>query len=148
MAGFIKRDVERVETTALNTKINKEVFDAFKDYCKELGYPMNVMLETFMQQYTNGRFRLDESDVLKWKKNKEEVDTLNTTFNKEIYVGFKSTCKSNKFFVKHVITAFMEKFVSRRFVLEYVDVAEIKGSVTEMVRMEDIKIIDIDTCNE
>lgn len=126
MGGFIKRDVKRVETTALNTKINKEVFDAFKDYCKELGYPMNVMLETFMQQYANGRFSVKPDDVLKWKKDNADVDTLNTTFNKEIYLDFKSTCKGNGYFVKHVITAFMEKFASRNIILEYVDVTDVK----------------------
>ena len=126
MGGFIKRDVKRVETHALNTKINKEVFDDFKDYCKELGYPMNVMLETFMRQYANGKFRIDAADVLKWKNEDAEVDTLNTTFSKEIYLDFKSTCKCNGYFVKHVITAFMEKFASRKFILEYVDITETK----------------------
>lgn len=126
MAGYIKRDVERVETTALNQKINKEVFDSFKDYCKELGYPMNVMLETFMQQYANGKFKLDANDILKFKNDGKEVDTLNTTFNKEIYLGFKSACKTRGFFVKHVITAFMEKFASRNFILEYTDITETK----------------------
>ena len=126
MGGFIKRDVERVETTALNTKVNKEVFDAFKDYCKELGYPMNVMLETFMQQYANGRFKIDAKEILKFKNDGAEVDTLNTTFSKEIYVDFKSTCKVNGYFVKHVITAFMEKFASREFILEYAYISEVK----------------------
>lgn len=126
MGGFIKRDVPRVETTALNQKINKEVFDDFKDYCKELGYPMNVVLETFMQQYGNGRFKLSEEDILKFKNDGKEVDTLNTTFNKEIYLKFKSTCKSNGYFIKHVITAFMEKYASRNLILEYVDFTEIK----------------------
>ena len=126
MGGFIKRDVQRVETTALNQKINKEVFDDFKDYCKELGYPMNVVLETFMQQYGNERFKLSEEDILKFKNDGKEVDTLNTTFNKEIYLKFKSTCKANGYFVKHVITAFMENYASRNFILEYVDTTEIK----------------------
>ena len=44
MGGYIKRDVKRVETAPLNTKVNKEVFDAFKDRCKEQGYTLNVML--------------------------------------------------------------------------------------------------------
>lgn len=127
MGGFIKRDVKRVETTALNTKINKEVFDSFKDYCKELGYPMNVMLETFMQQYTNGRSNVSNNDINKWINDDSEVDTLNTTFNKEIYLNFKSVCKGNGYFVKHVLTAFMEKFASRSFVLEFVEVKEIEG---------------------
>lgn len=126
MGGYIKRDVERVETTALNTKVNKEVFDSFKDYCKELGYPMNVMLETFMQQYANKNFKLNAEDILKFKNDGAETDTLNTTFNKEIYHNFKSTCKVNGYFVKHVITAFMEKFASRNLILEYVDIAEVK----------------------
>ena len=126
MGGFIKRDVQRVETTALNQKINKEVFDDFKDYCKELGYPMNVVLETFMQQYANGRFKLNANDVLKFKNDGKPVDTLNTTFNKEIYTNFKSACKLRGFFVKHVITAFMEKYASRNLIMEYVDATEIK----------------------
>lgn len=120
MGGFIKRNVNRVETMALNTKVHKEIFDAFKDYCKEQGYPLNVMLESFMGQYTRGRFPLDEESVRKWKEEDYEEETLNTTFNKEIYLKFKTTCKSNGFFVKHVIIAFMEKYISRQFVLEYV----------------------------
>lgn len=128
MGGYIKRDVERVETTALNQKINKEVFDAFKDCCKEAGYPMNVVLETFMRQYANGRFKLRTEDILKFKNDKAEVDTLNTTFNKEIYLGFKSTCKVNGFFVRHVVTAFMERYSNRSLILEYVDVTDVKNN--------------------
>lgn len=126
MGGYIKRDVKRVETTALNTKINKEVFDSFKDYCKELGYPMNIMLETFMRQYANRNFKLNAEDIMKFKDDRAKADTLNTTFNKDIYSNFKSTCKVNGYFVKHVITAFMEKFASRNLILEYVDVTKEK----------------------
>ena len=121
MGKPVSSDVERVETTALNTKVNKEVFKNFKDYCAYLGYPMNVVLESFMQQYTNGRFYIEENDILKFKRDGEEVDTLNTTFNKKIYLNFKYTCKSNGFFVKHVITAFMEQFARGNLILEYVD---------------------------
>jgi hypothetical protein len=126
MGGFIKRDVKRVETTALNTKVNKEVFDAFKDCCKEQGYQLNIMLETFMRQYANGRFKLDAEEILKFKNDGAEVDTLNTTFNKTIYLDFKSTCKFNGYFVKHVVTAFMEKYVNGDFIMEYVDVSQKK----------------------
>jgi hypothetical protein len=126
VGGFIKVDANRVETTALNTKVNKEVFDGFKVCCKELGYPLNVMLVTFMQQYANGRFELKEEDILKWKKDGSDVDTLNTTFNKEIYIDFKSTCKANGYFVKHVVTAFMEKFATKKFILEYTNIEDIK----------------------
>ena len=124
MGGYIKRDVERVATTALNTKVNKEVFDAFKDCCKVQGYPLNVMLETFMQQYANGNFHLDDKDIMKFKNDGKEVDTLNTTFNKEIYLAFKSACKVRGYFVKHVVTAFMEQYANRNLVLEYVDMTE------------------------
>lgn len=124
MGGYIRRDVQRVETVAIHQNINKEVFDNFKDYCKELGYPMNVMLETFMQQYGNGKFKLSEEDILKFKNDGKEADTLNTTINKEIYLKFKSTCKFNGYFIRHILTAFMEKFASRNFILEYVDITE------------------------
>lgn len=124
MGGYIKRDVKRVKTTALNTKVNKEVFDDFKDYCKEQGYPLNVMLETFMRQYANGNFKLEADDILKFKNDGKEEDTLNTTFSEEIYLDFKSACKAKGYFVKHVIAAFMEKYAERSFVLEYVNNTE------------------------
>lgn len=127
MGKPVNSNAQRVETTALNTKVNKEVFDKFKDCCKEDGYPLNVMLETFMRQYTNGRFNINTKDILKFKNDKAEVDTLNTTFNKEIYLEFKSVCKSNGFFVKHVITAFMEHYATRSFVLEYTSVEDIEA---------------------
>lgn len=126
MGKPVSSNVPRAATTALNTKVNKEVFEAFKDCCGELGYPMNVMLETFMRQYTNGKFKLDNDDIMKFKNDGKEVDTLNTTFNKEIYNGFKIMCKSNGYFVKHVITAFMEKFSSGNFILEYVNISQSK----------------------
>lgn len=125
MGKPVKSDAQRVETTGMNTKINKEVFDKFKDCCKENGYPLNVMLETFMRQYSNGRFKIDAEDILKFKNDGAEVDTLNTTFNKEIYLEFKAICKSKGFFVKHVVTAFMEQYATRNFVLEYTNVSDI-----------------------
>lgn len=126
MGGYIKRNVERVETTALNTKVNKEAFDAFKDCCKRQGYPLNVMLETFMNQYANGNFHLDDKDIMKFKNDGKEEDTLNTTFNKEIYLRFKSACKVRGYFVKHVIAAFMEKYAEKDLVLGYVDMTKEK----------------------
>lgn len=124
MGKPVTSKVLRAETSVLNTKVNKEVFEAFKGCCAELGYPMNVMLETFMRQYTNGKFKLSEDDIMKFKNDGKEVDSLNTTFNKEIHNNFKIACKDNGFFLKHVITAFMEKFATGNFVLEYVDMTE------------------------
>ena len=125
MGKPVSSNAQRVETAALNTKVNKEVFNKFKDCCKEDGYPLNVMLETFMRQYSNGRFKIDVEDILKFKGDEAELDTLNTTFNKEIYLEFKAVCKSQKFYVKNVVTAFMEKYATRDFVLEYTNVADI-----------------------
>ena len=119
MAGFIKIEADRVETTALNTKVNKKVFDDFKICCKTQGYPLNVVLETFMNQYANHRFYLSEEEILRWKGDVEEVDTLNTTFNKEIYSNFKCCCKDNGYFLKHVIIAFMKRYTERNLVLEF-----------------------------
>lgn len=129
MGKPVTSNVSRAQTTALNTKVNKEVFESFKDYCAYLGYPMNVVLETFMRQYANKRFELNEEDILKFKNDGKEVDTLNTTFNKEIYIDFKFACKDNGYFVKHVIMAFMEKFASKDFVLEYTSVSNAKKEV-------------------
>ncbi len=42
MGGYIKRNIQRFETTALNTKVNKEIFDAFKDHCKEMDFLLSM----------------------------------------------------------------------------------------------------------
>ena len=119
MAGYIKIEADRVETTALNTKVNKRIFDEFKVVCKTQGYPLNVMIETFMKQYANGRFDLSKDEIMKWKDDTGKVATLNTTFNKEIYSNFKYRCKDNGYFVKHVVMAFMERYINSNLILEY-----------------------------
>lgn len=55
----------------LNTTINKNVLDNFRDYCKEINVPMNVILEAFMGQFADGQFSL------KLSKNKMNVDIEN-----------------------------------------------------------------------
>lgn len=52
----------------LNTTINKEILDSFRNYCKEINIPMNVVLETFMNQFSDGQFSL------KLSKNQMQVD--------------------------------------------------------------------------
>ena len=42
----------------LNTTIDGAVLNNFKAACKKTGIPMNVIIETFMNQFTNGEFRL------------------------------------------------------------------------------------------
>ena len=126
MGKPVTSNVKRVETMGLNTKVNKETIIKFKDRCAYLGYPMNVILETFMQQYTNEKFDLSHEDIMKWKGDEGEIDILNTSFNKEIYLNFKTACKGNGYFIKHVITAFMEKFAEGNLILEYVDITKNK----------------------
>ena len=122
MGKPVNSDVKRVETFALNTKVNKEVLDKFRDCCSYYGYPMNVMLETFMRQYVNGKFNIEDDDIFKWENDtSKEIDVLSTTLNKEIYSNFKFTCKVKGNYIKHVVTAFMDKFTNGNFVLEYVD---------------------------
>ena len=53
----------------MNTTIKTEVLKNFKDYCKEIGYPMNLILDCFMEQFTKGEFSLKIG-----KNNKLEVD--------------------------------------------------------------------------
>lgn len=42
----------------LNTTIDGAVLNSFKAACKKTGIPMNVIIETFMSQFTSGEFRL------------------------------------------------------------------------------------------
>lgn len=124
MGKPVNSNVPRIDTFAFSTKVNKEVFKEFKDYLSKHGYPMNVILETFMQQYSNGRIKMNNEDVLKFKNDKTEVDVLSTTISVKNYSNFKDTCKSQKYYMKHVITAFMEKFSSGNYILEYVSIEE------------------------
>lgn len=58
---------------ALNTTINEEVLSEFRSYCKELGFPMNMILESFMTQFVDGEFILKIG-----KANKLNVDLPET----------------------------------------------------------------------
>lgn len=119
MAGFIKVEAKKLPTKALNMQINKDIFYDFKVKCKEKGYPLNIVIEVFMEQYANGKYNLEKENIIKWKKDDGETETLNSTFNKETYNKFKNTVKGNGFFVKHVITAFVEDYVKNDLVMEY-----------------------------
>ena len=52
----------------LNTTISEDVLNKFRDYCKGIHCPMNMVLETFMEQFANGQFSF------KLIKNKMELD--------------------------------------------------------------------------
>ena len=44
------------ERAILNTTINKEVLDNFREHCKQINCPMNTVLEIFMEQFANEQF--------------------------------------------------------------------------------------------
>ena len=52
----------------LNTTINEEVLNNFREYCKTINCPMNTVLETFMAQFANGEFSF------KLKRSRMELD--------------------------------------------------------------------------
>lgn len=120
MAGFIKVEAKKLPTKALNMQINKQVFYEFKVKCKERGLPLNVVIEVFMNQYANGKYHMDREDILKWRDDNSETETLNSTFNKDIYLRFKDSVKNDKLFIKHVITSFVEDYVKNDLTMEFV----------------------------
>lgn len=120
MAGFIKVQAEKLPTKALNMQINKDIFYDFKVKCKERGLPLNIVIEVFMLQYANRKYHLDRGNIFKWKEDCGETETLNSTFNKETYDKFKFAVKHDGFFIKHVITAFVEDYVKNDLIMEYV----------------------------
>ena len=119
MAGFIKVDAKKMPTRALNMQINKEIFYEFKVKCKERGLPLNVVIEVFMRQYGNRRYDLDKVDIMRWREDNGETETLNSTFNKEVYDRFKDAVKYDGYFIKHVISAFVEDYVKNDLIMEY-----------------------------
>ena len=103
---------------------------------------MCTVIETFARQYANNRYDLKREDVLKWKNNNDKTSTLNTPINKEVYYEFKNKVKENGYFMKHILTAFIEDYVKNDMVMEFVSIEEAKGMV-KTARVEDIEIIDI-----
>lgn len=49
----LKTNAKGKERGVLNTTINKETLEKFKAYCKENAYPLNLILECFMEQFVN-----------------------------------------------------------------------------------------------
>lgn len=54
----IKSNAEPSKRAVLNTTINKTILKDFKAHCKNISFPMNMILESFMEQFTNGEFTL------------------------------------------------------------------------------------------
>ncbi len=120
MAGFIKLSVEKFETQQINSKINAEIFEEFQKRCKQQNIPMNVVFEAFCRQYANGKYHLNEADIMQWKNYNGKTSTLNTTVNKEVYDEFKYKVKTEGYFVKHILSAFIDDYGKNNLVFEIV----------------------------
>lgn len=59
------------ERAMLNTTISKNVLNDFREYCRSINCPMNMVLETFMRQFSEGQFSF------RLNKNKMELDNEN-----------------------------------------------------------------------
>lgn len=61
--------IKKSNKAVINTTVNKEVLQAFRDKCDYIGCNMNVVLEAFMRQFAKGEFSIKLG-----KKSKFEVD--------------------------------------------------------------------------
>ena len=120
MAGYIRAEAERLPTKAMNIQVDKNILHNFRVKCKERGLVLNNVIEVFVRQYGNRRYELDRDNILKWKDNNVETDTLNCMINKEAYNKFKDIVKSNGLYIRHVISAFIEDYINNDLILEFV----------------------------
>lgn len=119
MAGFIKVEVEKFELKPINTLVNSEVFKKFQKKCKERNLQMCTVIEIFARQYSNNRYKLKRENIIKWNKNYGATSILSTPINKEVYNEFKNRVKSEGYFVKHVLMAFIEDYVEKDLIIEF-----------------------------
>ena len=120
MAGYIRAEAERLPTKAMNIQVDKNILHNFRVKCKERGLVLNNVIEVFVRQYGNRRYELDRDNILKWKDNNVETDTLNCMIDKEAYNKFKDIVKSNRLYIRHVISAFIEDYINNDLILEFV----------------------------
>ena len=124
IAGYLKVDVEKFELQPVNTQIDSEIFEKFQKKCKERNLQMCTVIETFVRQYLNGRYKLKEEDILKWKDNNSKTSTLNTPINKIVYYRFKDKIKADGYYIRHILSAFIEDYVDNNLVMEFVETNE------------------------
>lgn len=65
----LKADAKAAKRAPLNTTIDEEILNEFKAYCKELGLPMNMLVQSFMRGMTDGSLILRIG-----KNNRIEID--------------------------------------------------------------------------
>lgn len=120
MAGYLKVDVEKFELQPINTKIDSDIFEKFQRKCKERNLQMCTVIETFARQYVNNRYVLEESNIVKWSNGNSKTSTLNTPINKDIYYKFKDKVKADGYYIRHVISAFIEDYTKNDMIMEFV----------------------------
>lgn len=120
MAGYLKVDVEKFELQPVNTKIDSDIFEKFQRKCKERNLQMCTVIETFARQYVNNRYVLEESNIIKWSNGNSKTSTLNTPINKDIYYKFKDKVKADGYYIRHVISAFIEDYTKNDMIMEFV----------------------------
>ena len=54
----LKTSAVAEKRATLNSTIRKEILDEFKAYCKQTGFPMNMVLEAFMAQFVTGEYTM------------------------------------------------------------------------------------------
>lgn len=121
MGGFIRSNVEREETSTLNTAVNTEINEKFKSYCKRYGYPLNVIVETFMKQFMDGKITIGIDEAVELSKNAKDKSSFSTSINAKVHRDFKVYCKENGFKINGAITVFMNKFSDGKFAVELVE---------------------------
>ena len=119
MAGFIQVNADRLPVSYLNTQINSEILYKFKVKCKERGYVLNNIIETFVIQYSKDRYKLKETNIYKWMEDNGETETLNCGIDKAAYNIFKNKVKDDGYYIKHIVNAFIEDFVNSDLVIEF-----------------------------
>lgn len=72
---FVKGHIKKTkEKGRFATTINKEIYDNFRKKIADDKYPMEFVLETFLKEYINGRFKLE---LTKGENYYQEKDNLN-----------------------------------------------------------------------
>lgn len=124
MGRQLKSDVIPEETTNLAWNIKDAMAEKFYAILKRKRLPMYIILEAFMKQFCDGGFELEETQISKFNRNRENTRTIHTMANKRIYFRFKSVCEEKGYIIGSVMSAFVEKFVKEEYVLELKSVAD------------------------
>lgn len=64
--------IKKSNRAVINTTVNREVLEAFRDKCDYIGCNMNVVLEAFMRQFSYGEFSIKLGKQSKFEVELEE----------------------------------------------------------------------------